>query len=278
MAKSSIIRWLVAAVACGTLVVGAALIGYIAHKNSWAAKIHSYLSGKTDPCCIEEVIINLGVSARDPFFYKVDAFRDFVHSNSVSANHDFDQDLHPYDTGGVIRALLEVDEGNREAIGLLCSSRANAMTGLLSQIGIQSRQVHVFSEENGSHTFLEVKNPEDGRWYIQDPDYDLIWLDKAKRQRLGLGEMLTLSLDDVVPCRSEDDCDWKYASNLRSYFGAAIYFNFDATPLIVVNQDRYDLDTVLEYTTPPGTITDFARVNWGNDFGEPVLSVIHGAP
>lgn len=262
----------------GALVAGAALFGYTAHKNAWPAKMHSYMSGRTDPCCIEAVIKSLGVGAGDPFFDKVDAIRDFVHSNSVSANHDFDRDLHPYDTGGVIRALLEVETGNREPVGLLCSSRANAMTGLLSQIGIQSRQVHVFSEENGSHTFLEVKNPEDGRWHIQDPDYDLIWLDEAKQKRLGLGEMLTLSLDNVVPCHSTDNCDWKYASNLRPYFGAAIYFNFDATPLIIVNQDRYDLDAVLEYNTPPGTIIDFARINWGSDFGKPVLSVIHGAP
>lgn len=258
--------------------VSSALVGYVAHKESWPAKIHAYLAGRTDPCCIEQVQERLTPSDPQDQFSQVDAVRDFVFTNSIRADHDFEQDIHPYDTGGVIQALIDANDGQIGPISLLCSSRSNAMTGILDQMGLRSRQVHVFSEQNGSHTFLEVNNTQDGKWYIQDPDYDLFWVETATKRRLGLGEMLTMSLDDVAPCKSTEDCGWHLAENLRPYFGAGIYFNFDATPLIVVNQDRFNLNTVLEYNDPPGTIVEFADVTWGADYGKPILSVVHGEP
>lgn len=209
-------------------------------------------------------------------FSKVDAVRDFVFKNSVHADHDFEQDIHPYDTGGVIQALLDTSNGLREPMALMCSSRSNAMTGILDQMGYASRQVHVFSPAPGSHTFLEVENPEDGRWYIQDPDYNLFWINAMSGDRLGLGEILTTPLDEVLPCRAPGDCSWEYAAQIENYFGAGIYFDFDTTPFIVVNKDRFDLDARLEYTSPPGTIIEFAERTWGGDYGAPIVSVISG--
>tara|TARA_R110000824_G_scaffold220190_1_gene407239 strand:+ start:467 stop:1303 length:837 start_codon:yes stop_codon:yes gene_type:complete len=262
----------------GCISVGAALLGYFAHKEAWPAKVHAYLAGRTPECCIDKVLEHLNTENDAGFFDKVDAVRDFVYGNSVHADHDFGKDPHPYDTGGVIRALLAVSDGKREPLELMCSSRSNAMTGILNQLGYASRQVHVFSPQPGSHTFLEVQNPDDGRWYIQDPDYNLFWINGISGERLGLGEMLTTPLEEVLPCTSEKVCDWKYAQPIKNYFGAGIYFNFDATPLIVVNEDRFDLDTELPYTVPPGTIVEFAQNTWGADYGEPILSVIHGGP
>lgn len=262
----------------GGLSVGAALFGYLAHKEAWPAKIHSYLAGITPACCGDEVQEHLNIQADAAFSDTVDAVRKFVHGNSAHADHDFGQNPDPYDTGGVIRALLDVSNGKREPMALMCSSRSNAMTGILDQMGYASRQVHVFSPEAGSHTFLEVQNPDNGRWYIQDPDYDLFWINSMSGERLGLGEILTTPLTEVLPCTSEKVCDWRYAQPIKNYFGAGIYFNFDATPLIVVNEDRFDLDTKLPYTVPPGTIVEFAQNTWGADYGEPVLSVIHGGP
>ncbi|WP_417813838.1 hypothetical protein [Thalassospira alkalitolerans] len=278
MLKKWLLSGVLLAVVVGGIAVSAALFGYVAHKEAWPAKIHSYLAGRTSACCVDEVREKLNINTASKSFGVVDAVRQFVHGNSVNADHDFGHDPHPYDTGGVIRALLEVSDGEREPMGLMCSSRSNAMTGILDQMAYQSRQVHVFAPKAGSHTFLEVKDASDGRWYIQDPDYNLFWINRLSGERLGLGEMLTTSRNDVLPCVSENVCDWKFAEPIRNYFGAGIYFNFDATPLIVVNEDRFDLDAQLPYTTPPGTIVEFAQRTWGADYGEPILSVVHGAP
>ncbi|PKR48311.1 hypothetical protein CU041_16580 [Thalassospira povalilytica] len=258
------------------LLLCAALFGYIAHKNNWPAQAHEYFSGITPACCLDRVLPKLQLQEGAETFEKIDAVRNFVFQNSMHADHDFDQTPHPYDTGGVIRALIDASDGNRHPMALMCSSRSNAMTGILDQMGYSSRQVHVFAPVSSSHTFLEVQSPEDGKWYIQDPDYNLFWMKAETGERLGLGEMLSTPLEEVLPCKAEGDCDWEYAKPIANSFGAGIYFNFNATPLIVINKDRFDLDTRLEYISPPGTITEFAERTWGKDYGEPIVSVISG--
>ena len=53
------------------------------------------------------------------------------------------------------------------------------MQEILKVLGIRSRLVNLFSENSGSHSFLEVLNPNTNQWILEDPDYNISYKFKA---------------------------------------------------------------------------------------------------
>lgn len=250
--------------------------GYVAHKEGLIVALHNRIVGHTPPCCREEVSSLLPVSNDGDHDAFVDAVRLFVNSSSVRSSSLTSHGASAYDTGGVIRSLISAHKGSGEPPELLCSSRANAMSGILETFGIKSRQVHIFSYDDGSHTFIEVQNPHTGSWVIHDPDYNLIWMTQHNNHRIGLSDLITESTDDVMPCRVPGECSWKLAGNLRVFLGAGVYFNFDGSPHALVNRNRFDPAKPLSFSTPPRTLERYISDLWEADFGAPVISVVSG--
>jgi hypothetical protein len=70
-------------------------------------------------------------------------------------------------------------------------ARSNLMSAVLEKLGYETRIIALFdTDDEGlrSHTFLEVRNPETGRWETQDPDFDLYWISKSSGLRVSLAE------------------------------------------------------------------------------------------
>jgi len=151
------------------------------------------------------------------------------------------------------------------------------MSGILETFGIKARQVHLFSQSNGSHTFIEVQNPVTEMWVVHDPDYNMFWMNRHEERRIGLGEMITTPIETIVPCHVLGDCEWSLGEHFRSFLGVGVYFNFDGPPHALVNRSRFDPATLLPYSSPPQTLEKYISGLWELDYGPPVISVVSGA-
>lgn len=157
---------------------------------------------------------------------RFDAVRHFINRNSHHADDaEFRRLLQRRDL--MAEGLLGYATGQRsEPIHLLCGARSNLMSAVLQKLGYETRIIALFDtddDEPRSHTFLEVKNPETGRWETQDPDFDLYWTSKRSGERVSLVDAAE-DLSDLEPCHQPGACGWelddaegKSASLLREY-------------------------------------------------------------
>jgi hypothetical protein len=141
---------------------------------------------------------------------RFDAVRRFIHSNSRHGDDaEFRELLGKKDR--IAEEVIAFARGQRsEPIHLLCGARANLMSAVLEKLGYQTRIIALFDtddEELRSHTFLEVRDPETGKWETQDPDFDLYWTSKQSGLRVSLAEAAD-ELSKIEPCHRADLCGW----------------------------------------------------------------------
>jgi hypothetical protein len=82
------------------------------------------------------------------------------------------------------------------------------MSEILQKLGYKTRVVAVFDTDETltSHAFLEVMNPETGRWETQDPQLDIFWRNKVSGERVSLADAAE-GLDAIEPC-GRSRCGW----------------------------------------------------------------------
>lgn len=202
---------------------------------------------------------------------RIDLVRSFVYRNSV---HDA---LQPYswDIPRVVGMLWETHAGTGEKAKLNCGPRALAMRSILDHIGIDSRPMMVFTDAgpaHASHTFVEVFNRDTRAWEIQDPDFDVKYLNRDGTV-LATADLLSLDLETVIPV-SRRGRGWKQngVDHLRqNYFELAVYFPRDTSTdqhLVLVNVERFDLEKV--FTNDGKTFPEYVKKRYR---GAPVVEV-----
>jgi hypothetical protein len=175
---------------------------------------------------LQKVVNFLALSEHAKPHERFDAVRHFIHHNS---HHGDDAEFRKLLGNRDLMAeeMIAYATGQRpEPIHLLCGARSQLMSAILEKLGYETRIVNLFdTDDDGlrSHTFLEVKNPETGRWEAQDPDYDLHWTHNRSAARISLteaGEDLSI----LQPCHRHGACGWdleddegKAPSKLRDY-------------------------------------------------------------
>lgn len=134
---------------------------------------------------------------------KIDFAREWVASSSV---HDDRYDASkPPNTTELLRKLFVASQGKASKPGLTCGPRALLLERIFLAWGLRVRLVSIFfvnalPDEIGSHTYLEVLNPDNDRWEAVDPDNNLYYTDEAGR-RLSTLEISARSKDKVIPVR-----------------------------------------------------------------------------
>ena len=111
------------------------------------------------------------------------------------------------------------------------------MREILLSLCIQSRIVNYFSEFNGSHTFIEVFNKKIEEWILEDPDYNISYKLNGSDKKISLADTIIHSNNKFKLCR-EGVCNWELAYGLKVFTGAGLYFNFDYSPVILINQKK----------------------------------------
>ncbi len=179
-----------------------------------------------------------------------DFVREFVHRNSV---HLIDDEYYTYahDTPRILALLLARSRGRGEPPHLDCYTRSRAMEAILGALGIETRAVDVYSDDfdhPASHSFLEVYDPGARAWHVQDPDYNLHYLDSAGGAQLSALELVFRPLDRALPCRDGSVRGWEKlgVELLRDhYFELLVYDRRrmeKAKTVILVNLSRFSLE------------------------------------
>lgn len=180
------------------------------------------------------------------------SIRHFVHTNSI---HQIDEehDQMAWKTAMVLVRIVDCSYGLDEPPHLSCGPRAIALKGVYDVVGIKNRVVHIFSDafnDIRGHTFLEVYCEEDKKWEIQDPDFDITYVNPLTNQTVSTLEIvLSPDIQAVPSSYGEIKIGWE-ANNLTilkdKYFTALKLDNHNKNLIepgatVIVNQEHFNL-------------------------------------
>ena len=161
---------------------------------------------------VQEIVTMLHLADIPDFHQRMDNVRIFINDNSIHkidrafwANHG-----NPAAFAGGL--LAHAKRLSTEPVHMECSTRSGLMTRILGALGYETRIVAIFNSRTNlkSHSFLEVMNPETGRWETQDPDYDIYWRRKMSAERISLADTAEAT-GEIEPCGRES-CGWNHVS------------------------------------------------------------------
>jgi len=209
--------------------------------------------------------------------------RRFVHSNSVHSVarvHPFAK-KEPY----AVWRMLQTDRLHAEPIRMTCGSRSCALKWMLAKAGIKSRRVQVYSGTRDfirGHRFIDVLNPDTGRWELQDPSYDISYRRVDTGTPVCTEEIVFGALDTVAPLSAEAS-GWAACGvdRLRKGYFQAMWYEELRPRTILINPDRLDIKK-----TFPGngnaTFEQWARGIYGNRGRRKVIirthAIMHVSP
>lgn len=179
---------------------------------------------------------------------KIDFVRNWVYENSIHLI-DKDHDQYAFRPATVLSMLWQTYSTGAPPPHLSCGPRTWALKIILDQLGIPSRVVMIFTDDNpgiSSHTFLEVFDWESADWVVQDPDFNIYYINQRTRQRLSTLQLLLGDLSAIVPV-SGAKVGWQEneVEHLKQhYFEALLYMNHlhGKKSVVMVNLDRFDLN------------------------------------
>ncbi|MCI5166373.1 MAG: hypothetical protein D3903_09810 [Candidatus Electrothrix sp. GM3_4] len=96
-----------------------------------------------------------------------------------------------------------------------------------------------------SHTFLEVFNTDTESWEIQDPDYNIYYVDERTGNSIATLNLIFGNVDFFTPI-SDKGKGWgvNNVEQLKeNYFEALMYGNplTAVNPVILINRDKYNI-------------------------------------
>jgi len=214
---------------------------------------------------------------------KIDAVRVFVYNSSLHAE--------PMDNDGwktilMLKKMISFNKNETNARPhLTCGPRAKCMQYILSLLNIKSYLVQIYSDNGSSflsHTFLNAYNQDTSRFEVQDPDYNLFYVDIKSKKRLQVQDLIFSDLSSVDPVFDNDKklvTGWNNSNIIlkEQYFEAVMMWDafVNGSSLLIINQDRFDpfvkkFDTnvlIKERDVNFLEWTDIIyRQNWGRNF------------
>ena len=218
----------------------------------------------------QEIVAMLGLDAIPNFHSRIDKVRTFINDNSV---HKVDQ-LFWGNRGNGAAILIAYARGlSTEPAHMECSTRSNLMTGILGALGYETRIIAIFNSRTNlkSHSFLEVMNPETGRWETQDPDYDIYWRSKTSAERVSLADTAD-AIGVIEPCGRES-CGWDHVSRegiraekLIDYLDIVSITSKQKTVRYALYTSRADLSATYSKGTKRGTFCQVEAKRCGQGF------------
>jgi hypothetical protein len=132
---------------------------------------------------------------------------------------------------------------------LSCGPRAYTMKAILDDLHIPNRMIMIFASnyfEINGHIFLEVFDRDTQNWELQDPDFDISYIDIHNRKRLPGAELIWGDLNSIIPISpSKEGWEQNHVANLkRDYFGAMMFMNLldGERSVMLINLDRFSAD------------------------------------
>ena len=161
---------------------------------------------------VTDIITMLGLADTPDFHQQIDKVRIFINDNSIHKMDEAFWASHGNTAAFAAGVLAHAKRLSTEPVHMECSTRSNLMTRILDALDYETRIVAIFNSRTNlkSHSFLEVMNPETGRWETQDPDYDIYWRSKKSAERISLADMAE-AIGEIEPC-GRKSCGWNHVS------------------------------------------------------------------
>lgn len=176
---------------------------------------------------------------------ELDYVRQFIHANSIH-QIDLEHDEYAYNTPRVLSMMFAYYVSQGSPPHLACDTRAYAMEAIIDALGYDQRVIMFFSDEvenfTAGHAVLEVLNPDSGRWEVQDPDYNVYYVDQGiPTYRLSAAELLTIPLDKIE-AQSPDQNQAVAAQSVLvpTYFEALVCLYRGSESYALVNAKRFE--------------------------------------
>jgi hypothetical protein len=176
---------------------------------------------------------------------RIDFIRNWVNQNSIHLI-DAEHNQYAFKTPKVLVMLWQTHLTAQAPAHLSCGPRALAMQAILKELGIPSRAVFIFTDNYNqvmSHTFLEVLNRDTGAWEVQDPDFNIYYVDLRTQKRVATAALVWGDLDVLVP-QSATTQGWaenKVAHLKQDYFETMMYLSQQTEKyVILINRARFD--------------------------------------
>ncbi len=163
--------------------------------------------------------------------------RDFVSTHSDSSQ----QAIFAPDFGDALDMMVDYENGQGLKPRLECDGQATALLTLLKQLGIESRLIFLYSDDEDTiaeHTLLEVFNPETQHWEVHDVLYNLSFVD-ANRERVSIERLVFSPTDTVSVCDTGGACKPLNPGYTNRHFLEAFRYGFSDT--FWVNAERFNL-------------------------------------
>jgi hypothetical protein len=137
-----------------------------------------------------------------------DNVRAFIQAHSVH-REDYEFDSIRKEGRFAQEVLRHVVGQRSDPVPMICGARSWLMHDLLEEMGYDAMVVHIFDAQTPrSHTFVNVLNPETGKWETQDPDFNMYWIEVKTGARIAVTDYAPDNLDQAKPC-SVLGCGWK---------------------------------------------------------------------
>ncbi len=174
----------------------------------------------------------------------IDETHRFIEKNSIPDR----QENYDADYGDAIELMFNYAQGrSSERPHLLCDGRSTAMLTILSELGIESRLVFLYSPVPGylaQHTVLEVFNPERQRWQVHDLAWDFYYVDSKSRERVSAERILFGPRENLAGCPIAGGvCNAQVIQESLGYFDAMRY---GWTYELWANPDRFPISRRFE--------------------------------
>lgn len=213
---------------------------------------------------------------------RIDFAREFVYANSIHKIDD-DSSEYAYDTARVLQMLYDTYQGGKNPPHLVCDTRTYALDKILRKLKLNTRVVMIFSDEGdsvgNSHTFLEVFNPDTQAWEVQDPDYNVVYVDQRNQQRVSATDLLMYDLSSITPVSSSPEMAESARKTLMpKYFEAMVVLARGQDSFALINTSRYEVSKVQTFLPGENENYDEFRAYVKEHLGDFPVVPLEGSP
>lgn len=206
--------------------------------------------GKHDPENFEKIVARIRSVVKKSGIIKkgelIEFARKFVYDNATTTGGGVE---YSRELDKVLPALLQSSEKRGEKVAINCGPRALAMLRILEAFNIPCRFITVWSGVRDgryrSHSFVEAYNDDTKSWQIEDPLFNIYYVNKKDGTRVSTKFIFQNGFDSVFPSNGAVS-GWKELDleSLKKYFCAIAYdMNWNTEfpiAVIIIKKDRMD--------------------------------------
>lgn len=220
---------------------------------------------------LEEIVSNLDDC--HAVYEKTVVVRNWIKSHSVHLIDD-EHDSYAFNLPLVMTRLLNCAKGDGAVPHLSCGPRAYAMKAILDRLNIANRIIDLFGVSGdhllrvSPHTLIEVYAADTQRWSLQDPDFNVVYVNVSDGQPVSLRDALCsdiqlsfdaggylienpINLDNTIAALFNDCALYR-----MSYEGKK--------SRLLLNRNRFALDSLVWFEERQVTLHDYVAMRAGD--------------